>query len=281
MMGRILVSGAALAASVLGASALAARADVVMPLAPHRAAYEITMIDDYGAPHGGSQAPVSATGLIAYEFSGSRCEGYNSNFRQFTQLQRSEGDPVSSDIHAVTFEDGEAKRMRFQIDSTLEGGDAAPIAGSASRADGGDTTVALSKPAASTMDIGKDILFPTEHIERIIARAKEGGGPMEARVYDGSDTGKKVFQTLTVIGKEATTPTPDADFASTLGNIRRWPVTVSYFDENDREAPPEYILSFDLYENGVSGTLKLDYGTFALSAKLKRLELLPAPACAK
>jgi hypothetical protein len=277
MMRRILVSAAALAASIV-----AAHADAALPLAPHRAAYEITMIDDYGAPHSGSQAPVAASGLIAYEFSGSRCEGYNSNFRQFTQLQRSEGDPVSSDIHAVTFEDGDAKAMRFRIDSTMAGGDATPpIAGSASRADGGDTTVALSKPSAATMDIGKDILFPTEHIERIIERAKDGGGPMEARVYDGSDTGKKVFQTLTVIGKEATTPTPEADFASTLGKVRRWPVTVSYFDEGAHDAPPEYILSFDLYENGVSGTLKLDYGSFALLAKLKRLDLLPTAVCAK
>ena len=133
--------------------------------------------------------------------------------------------------------------------------------------------MALSKPDAETMDIGKDILFPTEHIERIIAHAKEGGGTMEARVYDGSDTGKKVFQTLTVIGKEATTPTPESDFADTLGKVRRWPVTVSYFDEKARDAPPEYILTFDLYENGVSGTLKLDYGAFALKAKLKRLDL--------
>ena len=195
-------------------------------------------------------------------------------------MQRSEGDPVSSDIHAVTFEDGDAKRMRFQIDSRMQGGDSPAVAGSASRAaDGADTTVALSKPNAETMDIGRDILFPTEHIERIIAHAKDGGGVMEARVYDGSDSGKKVFQTLTVIGKAATTPTPESDFAETLGKIRRWPVTVSYFDEKARDAPPEYILSFDLYENGVSGTLKLDYGPFALKAKLKRLNLLPTPAC--
>jgi hypothetical protein len=90
-----------------------------------------------------------------------------------------------------------------------------------------------------------------------------------------------VFQTLTVIGKEATTPTPESDFADALGKVRRWPVTVSYFDEKAPDAPPEYILSFDLYENGVSGTLKLDYGAFALEAKLKRLDLLPTPACPK
>jgi hypothetical protein len=275
MKGRIALTAVALAAGVIGA-----RAETSLPLAPHRAAYEISLIEDYGAQHSNSQTPVAASGLIAYEFSGSRCDGFASNFRQFTELQRSEGDPVSSDIHAVTFEDGDAKRMRFQIDSRMEGSDSPAVAGSASRAaDGGDTTVALSKPDAETMDIGKDILFPTEHIERIIAHAKAGGGTMEARVYDGSDTGKKVFQTLTVIGKEATTPTPESDFADRLGKVRRWPVTVSYFDEKARDAPPEYILSFDLYENGVSGTLKLNYGAFALQAKLKRLDLLPIPAC--
>ena len=103
---------------------------------------------------------------------------------------------------------------------------------------------------------------------------------MQARVYDGSDTGKKVFETLTVIGKEASAPTPETAFAGALGKVRRWPVTVSYFDEAAKDAPPEYVLSFDLYENGVSGTLKLDYGAFALTAKLSKLELLPTPTCA-
>ena len=63
--------------------------------------------------------------------------------------------------------------------------------------------------------------------------------------------------------------------------MRRWPVSVSYFDEASKDAPPEYVLSFDLYENGVSGTLKLDYGAFVLTAKLSKLEWLPTPTCAK
>ena len=276
MNGRIALTSIALAASLVGA-----RAETTLPLAPHRAAYEISLVEDYGAQPANSQAPIGASGLIAYEFSGSRCEGYNSNFRQYTELQRSEGDPVSSDIHAITFEDGDARRMRFQIDSHMEGADSPAVAGAASRAaDGADTTVALSKPDSETMDIGAGVLFPTEHIARIIAQAKRGGGTMQARLYDGSDTGKKVFQTLTIIGKEATAPTPESDFTDLLGKVRRWPVTVSYFDEKARDAPPEYVLSFDLYENGVSGSLKLNYGAFALKAKLKRLELLPTKACA-
>jgi hypothetical protein len=104
---------------------------------------------------------------------------------------------------------------------------------------------------------------------------------MQARVYDGSDTGAKIFATMSVIGKEATKPAEDAQTASALSGIRRWPVVISYFNEAATDAPPEYTLSFDLYENGVSGSLKLDYGAFALNARLRKLEILPATTCAK
>ena len=102
---------------------------------------------------------------------------------------------------------------------------------------------------------------------------------MQARVYDGSDTGAKIFATMSVIGKEATKPAEDAQTASALSGIRRWPVVISYFNEAATDAPPEYTLSFDLYENGVSGSLKLDYGAFALRARLRKLEIFrPRPA---
>jgi hypothetical protein len=273
--------GLILPISALAVSVCGARAEISAPLASHRAAYEISLSDTDSSRPPSGQTLVAASGLIAYEFRGSPCEGFASNFRQLTQLQRNEGDPVSSDIRALTYEDGDGKSMKFQIDSQGSSGAPPSVVGSASRGDAGDTSVKLTKPAAENLDLGKDILFPTQHVERIIEKAKEGGGTMEARVYDGSDTGKKVFATLTVIGKEETRPGPDAAAAEALGKTRRWPVSVSYFDEAAKDAPPEYVLSYDLYENGVSGTLKLDYGAFVLTAKLSKLEWLPTPACAK
>ena len=252
------------------------RADGIMPLAAHRAAYQISL-----AKSSGAQAPISASGLIAYEFHGSTCEGYASSFRQVTQLQRSEGDPVSSDTKAITFEDGQAKNLRFHIDTTISTKDQPSIDGSATRSDAGELSVDLSKPEKKVFDLGKDILFPTQHIEHIIETAKAGDSVLEARVFDGSDTGQKLFQTLTVVGKETTTPGPDQDKAEQLKGLRRWPVTISYFDAAKKDAPPEYVLSFDLYENGVSGSLKLDYGQFSLNAQLTEFELLPPGPCAK
>jgi EipB-like len=267
-----------LATALCASSAALAEAAPVLPLASHRAAYDISLADSSGPTPSSAQTPISANGLIAYEFRGSACEGYTSNFRQMTEMERSEGDPISMQVNANSFEEGDGKSMRFQIDSR-SAQDTPPVAGTATRGDNDDMRVVLTKPKAQTLDFGHEVLFPTQHIERLIEVAKQGGGPMQARVYDGSDTGAKIFATMSVVGKEATKPDEDTQTASALSGVRRWPVVISYFNEAETDAPPEYTLSFDLYENGVSGSLKLDYGAFALRARLRKLEILPTSAC--
>jgi hypothetical protein len=267
-----------LATVLCASSAALAEAAPVLPLASHRAAYDISLADSSGPTPSSAQTPISANGLIAYEFRGSACEGYTSNFRQMTEMERSEGDPISMQVNANSFEEGDGKSMRFQIDSR-SAQDTPPVAGTATRGDNDDMRVVLTKPKAQTLDFGHEVLFPTQHIERLIEVAKQGGGPMQARVYDGSDTGAKIFATMSVVGKEATKPDEDTQTASALSGVRRWPVVISYFNEAETDAPPEYTLSFDLSENGVSGSLKLDYGAFALRARLRKLEILPTSAC--
>jgi expansin (peptidoglycan-binding protein) len=61
--------------------------------------------------------------------------------------------------------------------------------------------------------------------------------------------------------------------------MARWPVTLSYFTQGKGEQTPVYVLSFDLYENGVSRALRLDYGDFALKGDMQSLELLPDKGC--
>ena len=114
------------AAAVLWASAAAlAETSPVLPLVSHRAAYDISLVDPSNPPTTPAQAPISATGLIAYEFRGSACEGYTSNFRQMTEMERNEGDPLSMQVNAMSFEEANGKSMRFQIDSQGSAGDRA------------------------------------------------------------------------------------------------------------------------------------------------------------
>ncbi|MCJ2140167.1 EipB family protein, partial [Methylobacterium sp. E-066] len=46
-----------------------------------------------------------------------------------------------------------------------------------------------------------------------------------------------------------------------------------YYTPGVGERTPIYTLGFDLYENGVSGALKLDYGEFAILGDMTALDI--------
>src|SRR5271163_1241709 len=154
MVSRLSVSLAAILCSCVAALA---ETSPVVPLASHRAAYDISLIDPSAPPPTSAQAPISAAGLIAYEFHGSACEGYTSNFRQMTEMERSEGDPISMQVNATSFEEGNGKSMRFQVDSKSVQ-DTPPVAGTATRGDNDDMRVMLTKPKAQSLDFGREVL---------------------------------------------------------------------------------------------------------------------------
>ena len=123
-------------------------------------------------------------------------------------------------------------------------------------------------------------------MRRIIEAAREGKTILEFPVYDGSETGEKVYNTLTVIGHDDRPGRARADRCrrrpQALAGLKRWPVTVSYFDKRDKtggEQTPVYSIKFELYENGVSRALVLDYNDFAISGELTSLDLKDIKPC--
>ena len=271
---RAFVPPLALLSMAAGANAAAATGPT---LASHRAVYELTLLSSKG-----DKAPNTARGRIAFDFSGNACDGYTQNFRQMTELQPPEGPARVSDMRSATFEDASAKTFRFKVESKVDNRGVEEIDGAASKSGDGALSVRLVRPQPSRLDLDQDVVFPTEHIVRIIAAAKAGEKTLSVNAFDGTDTGRKVFQTLTIIGKENSSQPPEkAAHAAQLKDMKRWPVTISYFEEDKKDNTPNYVLSFDLYENGVSRALKLDYGDFVLAGEMKQLEFLPSKPCNK
>ena len=69
----------------------------------------------------------------------------------------------------------------------------------------------------------------------------------------------------------------------TTKELTRWPVTISYFyraaAEKTGEQTPVYAITFELYENGVSRALILDYGDFVLRGEMTSVEMKDEKAC--
>ena len=259
-----------------------ARALAGVPFLPHQALYDLSLVKSRG-----SNSVNSARGRILYNFSGNACEGYTSEFRQVSELEIGEGKIMLSDLQSSSWEDGEGKSYRFKVDARTNDGEPSSVDGIAER-NGDHITVKLKQPQAKTFTLDGSTVFPTEQIKRIIAAAREGKSLLELTVYDGSDNGQKVYNTLTVIGqpipgtKEVASPDPSTTNEQ-MKSLTRWPVTVSYYDRDakvkDGEQTPVYAMSFELYENGVSRKLVLDYNDFVISGELGKFDVKDVKPC--
>ena len=275
--------GTVIAAAALALVGLGVRHATALPpaseLASHRAIYELKL-----AQTRGNSSAVAARGRILYDFSGNACEGYALQFRQVSELDNGEGKVTLSDLRSTTWEDGAAKKFIFKSQNYLNQTLVDSVDGQAER-EANKVEVGLTKPVDRKFDLDRAIVFPTDHMRRIIEAARAEKSLLEVPVYDGSDKGDKVYNTLTVIGRaimpNERAPTDAAAGQQAFAGLKRWPVTVSYFDKAAKggDQVPVYSIAFELYENGVSRALMLDYNDFAISGELTSIELRETKPC--
>jgi EipB-like len=250
-------------------------------LVPHRAIYDLSL----GDTRGNSQV-AGVQGRIVYDFDGNACQGYSLEFRQVSELDTGEGKQSTSDLRSTTWEDAAAKSFKFTSQNFVDESLVDSVDGHAEH-DATKTAVDLDKPAQRSLDLDAGVVFPTEHMVRVINAARAGKTILDFPVYDGSETGDKVFDTLTVIGRKIAPDDHEHDDAAAaepkLAGVARWPVTISYFeknkDEDSGEQTPAYAIGFELYENGISRALTLDYNDFVVTGKLTSLELKDQKPC--
>ena len=250
-------------------------------LVPHRAIYDLAL-----AQARENAQVASVRGRILYDFDGNACEGYTLSFRQVSELDTGEGKISTSDLRSTTWEGADAKSFKFTSQNFVDYNLIDTVDGHAEHGTSA-TAVDLAKPEHKTLDLDAAVVFPTQHMLRAIEAARAGKTVLDFPVYDGSDSGDKVYDTLTVIGRKIggneRKHDDAADAEPKLANVARWPMTISYFEktkaQKSTEQVPVYAIGFELYENGISRALALDYNDFVVSGKLISLEIKDAKPC--
>ena len=271
-------------AVALGSSSasLAGAARGAVTMAPHRAVYDITLVQ---ASSGSGISDM--TGRMVYELSGSACDGYTQKMRFVTQITDRNGSAQINDMRSSTWEDGSAERMRFDLSQYRNERLTDSTQGDAGRKRVGKDAVSvrLTKPQSKGFNLTHDVYFPIQHSIALIEAARDGQNLLTAKIYDGSEKGEKVYLTSAFIGKQFSSGTRliPASVNKELSNkvLPAWPVSISFFgaDSGRVDEVPEYELSFRFIENGISTQLLMDYGDFAVRGDLSELSLLSAPAC--
>jgi hypothetical protein len=271
--------GAVLAVAVYCGSAIAAGEDIA--LAPHRAVYEMSLANARGGT-----GVTAVSGRMVYELTGSACEGYTQNMRFVTQMVNQGGTTMVTDLRSSSWEDANGKRFRFNSTQLRDEKATEVTAGDAARANAADDVkVELTKPAKKDLSLSSRVYFPVQHSIAVLGAARAGQKMFRADLYDGSEKGEKVYDTVSVIGARrrpgANKRLPPVKNAEQLDQLPAWPVSIAYFEpgSDNKDAVPAYELSFLFFENGVSRKLFIDYGEFAMQGEIKEIVFLPPGKC--
>lgn len=270
--------GAAAALVIAAASAPVQAAAPAMPFAPHRAVYELKLDEAHA-----SKNIAGVEGRMVFDLRGSPCAGYTLENRMVTRIVDAEGVEVVSDIRSSTWEDAEGETFRFTSSQYMNSQLTENLKGQAiRRPEDGAIKVMLDGPQSEEVRIKHQAKFPTQFSIKILEAARQDERVVQTKIYDGTESGDKVFATTAFIG-EAVVPGADDDDLKghdRLKSLRSWPVSISYFEAGKaNDGVPSYELSFRLYENGVSRKLRIDYGTFALTGQLSSLEFHDPETC--
>ena len=242
-------------------------------LLPHRAVYDLTLerADEKSGIAG-------VTGRMVYEFNGSSCEGFTTNFRFVTRIDMEGQDQRMTDQQTTTFESGDGNRFRFVNKTFVDKELVKEVRGNAAL-NKKQMDVALTKPEKQDLKLALS-QFPTRHMEELLSRAEKGDTFYQTSIFDGSDEANKVMATTAVIGKGQVLPADNE--TKIMGDVAKqesWPVTVAYFDDEDNdEGLPVYRVNFKLYRNGVTRDLNMDYGDFSMKGTLVNLEMFKPAA---
>ena len=248
-------------------------------LVSHRAMYDLEISKMTGA-----SGYSSIEGKLAYELTGSTCEGWAVNYRIANRYIEAEKGSKVLDTQLTTWESGDGLEMNLSqkqfVDNTLDSEERLVVK---RPKPGAEADGKMTLPKEQDFKILPQALFPSTHQTKILEAARQGLTRDSSLVFDGSD-GVKMYNAITFIGKKR----PPGAFAidqlnpntQSVRDLPSWPMSVSYYPADDEQsAAPVYQASFNVYENGVSTDLQMDYGTYVMKGTLTKLDLLKSAPC--
>jgi hypothetical protein len=261
---------------ILAAALLGAIAPAAAQIAPHRAAYTITL---GGAREGSGIA--SAQGVMVFDWQ-QLCEGWTLTQRMTFRLVDTQGQEINNDVSFSSFEAKDGLSYRFDMRTQVDSDVTEELRGRASlSAPGQGGRASFVQPDGEAVELPPGTMFPTEHARLLINAARAGERELQRFVFDGA-TLDGAFDTNAVISAPAP---PDGaptrgEIDAALLSLVSWRVRIAYFKAGDENAgAPEYEISMRMFANGVGTDFLFEYGDFSLRADLERLERLPQPTC--
>lgn len=244
-------------------------------LQPHRAIYQVTMLEK-------GRAGMGAPGTYAFELK-QTCEGYVIQQRMRLEVEGAKGMVLSEQSSTMT-ESRDGRRLKFEHQSTANGKPKSLIRGDATVDDDGHGQSLFTDPEGQSVALPKGTMFPNALTRATIEHAKAGDGGFDSLFFYGEKV-RPPQQVNVVIGR---VPKRLADFKIPEGaealaeNRGRIYYRGAFFDTQAQEksgGEASYEMSSLMLDNGIELYGTHEEGEGGIEYRITRLEPLPKPTC--
>ncbi len=243
-------------------------------LVGHKALYDIEMTSKRS-----SSQVLNIHGQMYFALQPS-CDAWTTDHRFNLYYEYADSPPMQITSNFTTYEPMDGKSFSFNSRRKRNGELYQELRGAAVRSDDGSSHATYSLPEGLTFDIKMGGLFPMAHTAAMMQHIKDGHKIFNAVVFDGSDE-EGPIEVNTLIGKPVpptAIPTHSAIDKTLVSAPARY-VRMAFFPLADDSPTSDYEMDVALHDNGIISSMKVDYGEFAVSQRLRALEKMPPPNC--
>ncbi len=249
-------------------------------LTAHRAIYDLRQLS------GGSGSNFTNVNGKMYLDWSDVCDGWTLTQHVRLNFIGRTGQEIQNDFTFSSWESRDGNEFRYTMRSTTNDELNEQIEGRAELEEGGAGGVALFiSPEKKQVPLPPGTLFPTEHLFLTIDHAMAGETVLTANVFSGTGDDSlnevsafigRLIEPEKMVAGSSESELSDSD---SLLLLRSWPVAMAYFPYGSGDHEPEFEVHFTIMENGVSPSMDLDYGNFAIRAAMEELEYHLPPDC--
>ena len=248
-------------------------------LATHRAIYDLELL------RGGGGADFTNVSGKMYLDWNDVCDGWTMTQHVRLFFSNASGPIMRNDFSFSSWESRTGKNFRYSMLSKTNGEVNEKIEGEAYIDPvTGMGKATFTKPNKSEMKLPVGTIFPTEHMFDTVKHAREGGQVLTRHVFSG--TGDDSLNEVSAFISAGRTVFPyngkageSEEDGAWRENLGHWAISMGYFPFGGEDSRPEFEIHFEMFENGVSPLMDLDYGTFAIRGTMKHVEFYPVPDC--
>lgn len=243
------------------------------PLQAHRAIYAMSL-----AAQPKRSEVVAANGRMMYRIARS-CDGWTVENRTLLRLSYEGGRDVDTVWSFASWESLDGLKFHFHARYEQGGETVERLDGVAQLNGPGEGGVArFSQPDQREIALPAGAVFPTEHVKLMIEAAERGLKTLGKVVFDGASLDNPYY-VFGAFGPLDSAAAEALAAAAGLPVLPSWWTRMAFFPLAATDATPEFEISAHYRSDGIADHIIQHFREFALSVKLRELELVPPPDC--